>query len=449
MKVSRIALSGWRSFPSKSDPTSLEELGKTNLLVGPNNVGKSNVGRFLVRVRDALRGLNLHAENPWRPEANGAYPLDLRIPTVEADHWLRGNAEIRCELDIDPTDIESPDHIPDWLVANGRLRILITLGAVEDRAALRIVPLSTAGVPLLRAHTAGLQVLVDATTYVLNQNPLQHRHRALALAVCKHLATRVLEIRAMRDVGRQGQQTVGSTNGGEILEMLRSAQKETNKQRLWSESIEDLEGWLCALLGETSVTLEVNEIGLFVTLIRQNKRFRCQLSDLGAGVSEIVMLLAYLRLRPHEPSLIIIDEPEAHLHPGAAIELVRIIAKHFPSYQLLITTHSTALIDAVDDSWQVFRALKGPEGGTAIERLSTSKDEIALLVDLGINPSQVFLARNVIWVEGPSDICYWTAIIRRAAPELLPGRDFAFVLYGGSNGAHLDLVIPQTKKRPG
>ncbi|RKF46879.1 hypothetical protein BCY88_04635 [Paraburkholderia fungorum] len=80
-----------------------------------------------------------------------------------------------------------------------------------------------------------------------------------------------------------------------------------------------------------------------------------------------------------------------------------------------------------------------------LEVLDTTSDELALLGDLGIRPSQMFLARVVIWVEGPSDIHYVTALLHEVDKTMVAGRDFAFVSYGGASSSHLDLETDRSE----
>jgi hypothetical protein len=49
---------------------------------------------------------------------------------------------------------------------------------------------------------------------------------------------------------------------------------------------------------------------------------------------------------------------------------------------------------------------------------------------------QILVARTVVWVEGPSDVVYYRALLAEVDPSLVAGRDYAFALFGGSNGTH-------------
>ncbi|MES2644690.1 MAG: AAA family ATPase [Myxococcota bacterium] len=170
------------------------------------------------------------------------------------------------------------------------------------------------------------------------------------------------------------------------------------------------------------------------------------MDDLGTGVAEMLMLLFALHYwqRSGMAMTVLLEEPEAHLHPAAAAEFMRLVVKHLPRHQLLVTTHSTALVDAADSDWRMFR-LDLSSGRTRVAPLSHSSDRRGLLADLGIRPSQLFLANAIVWVEGPSDCVYLRRLLSETCgadslPPLVEGRDYAFAIYGGSAGvAHMSL----------
>lgn len=74
----------------------------------------------------------------------------------------------------------------------------------------------------------------------------------------------------------------------------------------------------------------------------------------GTGFLQVVQIFAYLLT--FSPRLLLIDEPDAHLHPGTQEALIRAIeqaALEFPDTQFLISTHSPSLVRACGSETKV------------------------------------------------------------------------------------------------
>jgi predicted ATPase len=94
-----------------------------------------------------------------------------------------------------------------------------------------------------------------------------------------------------------------------------------------------------------------------------------RLSD---GTLHYLCLLAIL-LQPDPPPLICIEEPEIGLHPDVMPTLARLFQEAAERTQLIVTTHSDALIDALSDHVEsVVVAEKGVEG-TTLTQLDAEK----------------------------------------------------------------------------
>ncbi|WP_176073752.1 ATP-dependent nuclease [Brucella intermedia] len=68
----------------------------------------------------------------------------------------------------------------------------------------------------------------------------------------------------------------------------------------------------------------------------------------GTGFLQVVQIFAYLLY--FKPRLLLIDEPDAHLHPGRQQRLIRALElalDRFPETQVILTTHSASLVKAL------------------------------------------------------------------------------------------------------
>ena len=117
-----------------------------------------------------------------------------------------------------------------------------------------------------------------------------------------------------------------------------------------------------------------------------------RLSD---GTIRFIALLATL-LAPEPPSLVCIEEPELGLHPDAVALLADLLVEASQRMQLVVTTHSDALVSALTNQPAAIVACERPGAGTVLRRLDPEKlaswlDDYLLgdlwrMGELGANP---------------------------------------------------------------
>ena len=131
---------------------------------------------------------------------------------------------------------------------------------------------------------------------------------------------------------------------------------------------------------------------------------RIPLADCGTGISQVLAIL-YVVVTAATPKVIVIDEPNSFLHPGAAKKLLDILKER--PHQYIITTHSPEIVRSIKPDVLHLTRWTGSE--SVIETLDGAnvKDAGRLLQELGVRLSDVFGADNVLWVEGPTEeICF-------------------------------------------
>ena len=94
-----------------------------------------------------------------------------------------------------------------------------------------------------------------------------------------------------------------------------------------------------------------------------------RLSD---GTIRFVALLATL-LSPTPPPLVCIEEPELGLHPDAVALLADLLIEASDRMQLIVTTHSDALVSALTSQPDAVVACERPGAGTDLRRLNPEK----------------------------------------------------------------------------
>ena len=96
-----------------------------------------------------------------------------------------------------------------------------------------------------------------------------------------------------------------------------------------------------------------------------------RLSD---GTLRYLSILAVL-CHPSPPSLVCLEEPELGLHPDILPGLADILREASNRCQLIVTTHSDALVDALTDTPESIVVCEKKEGQTTLRRLD--KDELS------------------------------------------------------------------------
>ena len=127
-----------------------------------------------------------------------------------------------------------------------------------------------------------------------------------------------------------------------------------------------------------------------------------RLKDCGTGIGQVLAILYVAMTRIG--NLIVIDEPNSFLHPGASRKLIEIL-KLYEKNQYVISTHSADLISAIQPEIIHRVHWEGEHGESRVEKVDLANlDEMSgILDDLGVRLSDVFGADQVVWVEGQTE----------------------------------------------
>lgn len=112
-----------------------------------------------------------------------------------------------------------------------------------------------------------------------------------------------------------------------------------------------LNKWASKILGPTKIEIHFDDgenFDIEATINTENMgpNYFSPLELAGTGALQVIQIFAYLIL--FKPSILLIDEPDAHLHPDRQEKLIRAIeeaAKEFNT-QVILTTHSPHMIRA-------------------------------------------------------------------------------------------------------
>lgn len=101
-------------------------------------------------------------------------------------------------------------------------------------------------------------------------------------------------------------------------------------------------------------------------------RFTVPATRLSDGTLRYLCLLAVL-CHPTPPPLVCIEEPELGLHPDVLPTLADLLKEASTRTQLIVTTHSDVLVDAMGDRPEAVLVADKSEGGTTLTRLDAAK----------------------------------------------------------------------------
>jgi hypothetical protein len=140
------------------------------------------------------------------------------------------------------------------------------------------------------------------------------------------------------------------------------------------------------------------------------------LIECGTGIGQVLSIL-YVAYFSHQSRVLLIDEPQSFLHPGAARKLIEVL-KEFPHHQYIVATHSPTVISAADPK-QIIIA-RQIEGQTELEvaDAKVSQNLSQFLIEVGSQLSDVFGMDRVVWVEGPTEVRVFTKLLEKVLQRI-------------------------------
>lgn len=435
MKINQINLKGWRSY-SDEEVVSLKNLKHINIIIGPNNSGKSNIFKYLFYLRE-IGGKAREGAKGKKAE----YGLYNNIPEAFQieNTWAESACDVVGEIvleDISPSLWQ--EHSPTLHLQGGLINLCAKHRTNDNSSCFSI---QYEGHTLLEEFQNKPKLFKRETgTHV---NPIENMEFFYdTYQYWDAFLDSLFFVDAIRHHNRTSSSDKESDfDGSEIVEEIIRIRNE--EDRKWPVFKQSLENWLSKILAEPYIILDPAHDKLRFYIKRGNKVISAYLSQLGTGVSQLVMLLSFLYLNKERTLNVFIEEPEGNLHPEAVIQLVKIIKENFKNHRFFITTHSSVLIDQVDDEWAVHRVIRKENQASILYPCSEVVQKYEVLDQLGIKASQLLQSNMVIWVEGPSDRIYINKWIKDHTPkgmEFIEGRHYSFLMYGGANLTSFDIL---------
>lgn len=147
-----------------------------------------------------------------------------------------------------------------------------------------------------------------------------------------------------------------------------------------------------SLEASTNFKIEKHSIDGVPQLALEGHRSGASFETASDGTLRLIEYYTLLN-RPEFPPLIAIEEPERNLHPGALTEIAKVLEKLTEQSQVIITTHSSQLLDAfntenLSESLGVLLLRNRPGNGTEVINIEDIRENRASLdgwiTDFGI-----------------------------------------------------------------
>ena len=384
MLIRRIKQTNLLSFGPDSGELELKRL---NVLIGPNGSGKSNLLEGIDILRSAPRDLvapireggGIH-DWIWRGKPEGTGHIEAIVENPQGSQALRywlGFAERgqRFELSEERIENEQSDegHVDPYIYYNQKGgQAFITY---KDETGLDPTVEATvkAKYPNVRLRLGRYDLRPEEVK--LDQSILSQR-KGPDLPELTYLGEALSRIRIYREwsLGRDSPLRLPQKpdlpndflqeDGKNLALVLNSFQdKPAIKRRVLdalSKFYEGITDFHVKIEGGT-VQLSLVEGDMVIPATR--------LSD---GTLRYLCLLAVL-CHPQPPPLICIEEPELGLHPDILPTVSKLLLEASERSQLIVTTHSDMLVDALTNEWWSIVVCEKHDGQTVMRRLDEEK----------------------------------------------------------------------------
>lgn len=341
------------------------ELHSLNVLIGANGSGKSNLIESIVLLRSSANGLRETvragggvSEWIWKGGTQGAALIDAVINNPYGKQPLRHVLSFRAEQQafrLDDERIENEkshytDKEPYFYYRYQHGRPVLNVNEEERRLAQE-------------------NVQPDVSILVQRRDPETYPE-------ISYLASVYEKIRIYREwafgrnaIFREPQKAdmrndrleEDFSNLGLFLNRLRRNPKAKNALLM---ALRDLyEG-----LDDFDVSVEGGTVQVFFT----ENNFTIPATRLSDGTLGYLCLLAIL-CDPEPPPLVCIEEPELGLHPDVLPKLADLMVAMSERTQLIVTTHSDILVDALTELPESVLVCEKHDGQSTIQRLDSQK----------------------------------------------------------------------------
>lgn len=130
------------------------------------------------------------------------------------------------------------------------------------------------------------------------------------------------------------------------------------------------------------------------------------IGKLSSGELECLGLMYMARRLAAKGGVLLLDEPELHLHPALQTTITSVVQEGMQNAQMWLCTHSPSLINSAPLDALINVRPASADGANQAERVSEQALRLDLLAELGMHPNSVLQYDRMIVVEGETDRKY-------------------------------------------
>lgn len=368
MTIRTLRLDGFLSFAPGSDPLEMRSL---NVLIGPNTSGKSNLIEALgllaatpTDLAGAVRKGGGSREWLWkgRPPTKSA--------EIEAVLARRNGQDIRYRLRLG--SVATRLEVLDEVIEETDPR----RGDVDGvhfyyrfRRGHPVIKVKTIGGKRTQRHIRRQDLLPDQSVLAQRKDPDQYPEVTQVGKTFSNIQILSEWTFGLHSPPRDARQT--------DLPEDRLLPDSSNLSMVLNRIEHSGEARVGALLRRffprfERLSIRVGSGTAQLCLFEQGFRVPIPATRLSDGTLRFVALLAEL-LAPSPPKLLCIEEPELGLHPDAVSLLAEVLVEASHRMQLVVTTHSEALVSALTNQPSAIVACERPGTSTFLRRLDPDR----------------------------------------------------------------------------
>ena len=390
-----IALTGFRSLASER-----LVLDNPTFLVGPNGAGKSNLADAFSFVAEAMtsplltvfdrrggyRSVASRAECSQRPQDGVGMAVELRNISVlekltasygfalqpHGEDGFKVRQEV-CQITREDGSVRGFTRSEAGFVSNPAVDVREPVEAHGEMVLKPAVEHDALALPLVAGHY-----------------PFREVHDVLSRMRVYKIDPLVLHGPQSPDEGKRL-----LANGGNAASVLK------HLGRHFPEELSNVRDLLAAIVPsmiDVNPTMYGNKLTLEFAQQWNSRRVAFDAADVSDGTLRALGLITAVFQRP-TPPIVVIEEPELTMHPGALGAILDLLEHASERMQVVVTTHSPDILDARWIEERHLRLLEWEDGRTKVSRISEASRD--LLAD-GIMCAGELLRSNALRAEAAS-----------------------------------------------